>query len=76
MHKKCCVCNRLQVHAEQEKPRPRRRTLPTREDQLKTLKSQDYDVLIIGGGATGAGCALDACTRGIFTVPFEDYSLS
>jgi len=46
------------------KPRPPRRTLPTREDQVKTLKSQDYDVLIIGGGATGAGCALDACTRG------------
>ena len=24
----------------------------------------DYDVLVIGGGATGAGCALDAATRG------------
>ena len=46
--------------------RPKRRTLPTREDQIKALKSQKepYDVLIIGGGATGAGCALDACTRG------------
>lgn len=31
---------------------------------MKNLKSQDFDVLIIGGGATGAGCALDACTRG------------
>lgn len=32
---------------------------------MKTLKSgETYDVLIIGGGATGAGCALDACTRG------------
>lgn len=60
------------VHAEvKSKPRPPRRTLPTREDQVKTLKSQDYDVLIIGGGATGAGCALDACTRGLKTALVE-----
>ncbi|XP_012527204.1 glycerol-3-phosphate dehydrogenase, mitochondrial isoform X1 [Monomorium pharaonis] len=60
------------VHAEVKgKPRPPRRTLPTREDQVKTLKSQDYDVLIIGGGATGAGCALDACTRGLKTALVE-----
>ncbi|XP_011698622.1 PREDICTED: glycerol-3-phosphate dehydrogenase, mitochondrial isoform X1 [Wasmannia auropunctata] len=60
------------VHAEVKgKPRPPRRTLPTREDQLKTLKSQDYDVLIVGGGATGAGCALDACTRGLKTALVE-----
>lgn len=52
------------VYAEKDKPKPTKRPLPTREDQVKTLKSQDYDVLIIGGGATGAGCALDACTRG------------
>lgn len=53
------------MRAEAAKPRPARRQLPTREDQLKTLKSGGtYDVLIIGGGATGAGCALDACTRG------------
>lgn len=53
-----------QVHA--EKARPPKRPLPSREDQLKTLKKGEvYDVLIIGGGATGAGCALDACTRGI-----------
>ncbi|EFN74278.1 Glycerol-3-phosphate dehydrogenase, mitochondrial [Camponotus floridanus] len=59
------------VHAEKGKPRPPRRTLPTRESQVKTLKSQEYDVLIIGGGATGAGCALDACTRGLKTALVE-----
>lgn len=45
--------------------RPAKRPLPTREEQVKALKTHDeYDVLIVGGGATGAGCALDACTRG------------
>lgn len=40
--------------------------LPTREDQVESLRSGDeYDVLIIGGGATGAGAALDAATRGL-----------
>lgn len=41
------------------------RHLPSRENQVESLKKGlTYDVLIIGGGATGAGCALDACTRG------------
>src|SRR5689334_4084520 len=31
----------------------------------------DYDVCIIGGGATGAGCALDAQLRGLRTVLIE-----
>lgn len=46
--------------------------LPTRQQQLARLKTstKDYndntlDVLIIGGGATGAGAALDAATRGL-----------
>ncbi|KAK9474613.1 FAD dependent oxidoreductase-domain-containing protein [Dipodascopsis tothii] len=39
--------------------------LPTREEQLERLKTEKFDVLIIGGGATGAGCALDAASRGL-----------
>lgn len=43
----------------------RKRPLPSRTDQIKNLQAgHTYDVLIIGGGATGAGCALDATTRG------------
>ncbi len=41
--------------------------LAPRSDQVKQLHSgtleAPFDVLIIGGGATGTGCALDACTR-------------
>eukprot|EP00521_Asterionellopsis_glacialis_P007334 CAMPEP_0195283552 /NCGR_PEP_ID=MMETSP0707-20130614/2055_1 /TAXON_ID=33640 /ORGANISM="Asterionellopsis glacialis, Strain CCMP134" /LENGTH=799 /DNA_ID=CAMNT_0040342737 /DNA_START=157 /DNA_END=2556 /DNA_ORIENTATION=- len=49
--------------------------LPSRAEQLRRLKEASssttlteqpyYDVLIVGGGATGAGAALDAATRGL-----------
>ena len=29
--------------------------VPTREAQIKKLKSEKYDVLVIGGGCVGAG---------------------
>lgn len=49
-----------------------KRQLPMRPEQIKTLQSgEEYDVLIIGGGATGAGCALDAITRGLKTALVE-----
>ena len=41
--------------------------LPTRQEQLQRLKDDEFDVLVIGGGATGSGCALDAATRGLKT---------
>ncbi|KAJ1793554.1 mitochondrial glycerol-3-phosphate dehydrogenase, partial [Coemansia sp. RSA 2399] len=31
----------------------------------KTAQEREYDLLVIGGGATGAGCTLDAATRGL-----------
>lgn len=36
-----------------------------REQNITALKEQALDVLIIGGGITGAGIALDAVTRGL-----------
>ncbi|TVZ56364.1 homodimeric glycerol 3-phosphate dehydrogenase (quinone) [Lutibacter sp. Hel_I_33_5] len=36
-----------------------------RENITKDLKSTEFDVLIIGGGITGAGIALDAASRGM-----------
>lgn len=40
--------------------------LPSREDQVARLASgEEFDVLVIGAGATGSGTALDAATRGL-----------
>ena len=36
-----------------------------RENIKKELKTNEFDVLIIGGGITGAGIALDAASRGM-----------
>jgi len=52
-------------------------TIPSRVECLQSLKTkQEYDVLIIGGGSTGAGAALDATLRGLKTacVEREDFS--
>ena len=38
---------------------------PTRSAQIQSLKEEEFDVLVIGGGATGTGVALEAQTRGI-----------
>ncbi|HET6546856.1 MAG TPA: glycerol-3-phosphate dehydrogenase/oxidase [Solirubrobacter sp.] len=36
-----------------------------RHEALERMASEVFDVVVIGGGATGAGCALDAATRGL-----------
>lgn len=56
----------------EEKVIKRARKLPPRSEQIVSLQAnEEYDVLIIGGGATGAGCALDSCTRGLKTALVE-----
>lgn len=42
-----------------------------RKDVLKTVNKTELDVIVIGGGITGAGIALDATTRGLSTIVFE-----
>ncbi len=37
----------------------------TRAAALRRLAAEELDVLVIGGGVTGTGCALDAVTRGL-----------
>lgn len=43
----------------------------TRKQSLAQMKAETFDVLIIGGGITGAGLALDAVTRGLKTALIE-----
>ena len=42
-----------------------------RTDALQRLADQTFDVLVIGGGITGAGVALDAASRGLRTALVE-----
>ena len=51
--------------------------MPSRNDQIKNLKDiKQFDVLVIGGGATGCGVALDSVTRGLSTalVELDDFA--
>ena len=41
--------------------------MQTRENNLQKMQDEELDVLVIGGGITGAGIALDAETRGLKT---------
>jgi glycerol-3-phosphate dehydrogenase len=42
-----------------------------RSDALRRLGAEQFDVLVIGGGITGAGVALDAASRGLSTALVE-----
>jgi glycerol-3-phosphate dehydrogenase len=42
-----------------------------RERALERLRAEQFDLLVIGGGATGLGCAVDAASRGYRTALIE-----
>src|SRR4051794_8901169 len=42
-----------------------------RADMLDRLEAESFDVLVIGGGITGTGVALDAAARGLRTALVE-----
>ncbi|XP_076459057.1 glycerol-3-phosphate dehydrogenase, mitochondrial-like isoform X2 [Babylonia areolata] len=50
--------------------------LPSRQDMHESLKEEEFDILVIGGGATGCGVALDAVTRGLKTGLVEKFDFS
>lgn len=55
------ICRADLAHLNQRPARP----LPARQEMISLMqKEPEYDVLVIGGGATGAGVVLDAQTRG------------
>jgi glycerol-3-phosphate dehydrogenase len=42
-----------------------------RDDALRRLADEEFDVLVVGGGVTGTGVALDAASRGLRTALVE-----
>ncbi len=50
--------------------------MKSRASSLRNISGQSFDVCVIGGGATGSGCALDSQLRGFRTVQLEasDYA--
>ena len=47
-----------------------------REAAISQLSSESFDVLVIGGGVTGAGAALDAASRGLKVALIESQDLA
>jgi glycerol-3-phosphate dehydrogenase len=47
-----------------------------RTENIVSIQSQEFDICIIGGGASGTGCALDAALRGlqVALVEKEDFA--
>jgi glycerol-3-phosphate dehydrogenase len=47
-----------------------------READLQRLRDEEFDVLVVGGGVTGAGAALDAASRGLKVALIEARDLA
>ena len=47
-----------------------------RDDALRRLRNTDFDLLVVGGGITGAGVALDAASRGLRTALVERHDFA
>ncbi|MDQ1465967.1 MAG: glycerol-3-phosphate dehydrogenase [Actinomycetota bacterium] len=47
-----------------------------RATSLRRLADEQFDVLVIGGGITGAGVAVDAATRGLRTALIERHDIA
>jgi glycerol-3-phosphate dehydrogenase len=47
-----------------------------RQGALRRLAGEEFDVLVVGGGITGAGVALDAASRGLRTALVERFDFA
>ena len=52
--------------------------LKNRKEHIKDLteQNQQYDLLIVGGGASGAGVALEAVSRGLKVAVIDKYDFA
>ncbi|MCB0797172.1 MAG: glycerol-3-phosphate dehydrogenase/oxidase [Chitinophagales bacterium] len=48
----------------------------SREQSIEKLESEVFDLVVIGGGITGAGIALDAASRGLSVALLEKYDFA
>lgn len=48
----------------------------TRQSHIERFKKESFDLLVIGGGITGAGIALDAASRGLKTALVEKHDFA
>ncbi|KAF5395018.1 Glycerol-3-phosphate dehydrogenase [Paragonimus heterotremus] len=73
---------RIKAHLRRPKPSAAEmerfsKPLPTRAENLARMSSGHiFDVLVIGGGATGAGVAVDAASRGLSTCLIEKFDFA
>lgn len=51
-------------------------SIDTRASMMERLRTESFDVLVIGGGITGVGIALDATTRGLKTALVEQHDFA
>lgn len=47
-----------------------------RNSILEKVRNSEWDIIVIGGGATGLGCALDSASRGFKTLLLEQVDFS
>jgi len=47
-----------------------------RSEDLESLQRDEFDIVVIGGGVTGAGIALDAASRGLSVALVEASDLA
>jgi glycerol-3-phosphate dehydrogenase len=47
-----------------------------RPSALRRLEESNFDVIVVGGGITGVGCALDAASRGLRTALVERHDFA
>lgn len=57
-------------------PSPASLNAAQRREALHRLATRRYDVIVVGGGVTGAGVALDAASRGLRTALVERHDLA
>lgn len=66
-HRNCCTWRGRRPRARRASRLVAMESVTKRRSALERLRNEQFDVLVVGGGITGAGVALDAAARGLRT---------